>query len=124
MDMEKNHATANERDFEMLEAGTGFMDTLSGRIHLLQDEGYTENLVAKYDHFECHVGEVQMFPQEIIVDKIVRFENTSDPDDSAILYAISAPEKSIKGLYVESYGPSQGESMNREMLERLKNHPH
>jgi hypothetical protein len=125
MESEKapNKPNQIEKTSEMLEAGTGFMDTLFHQIHKLQDEGYTENLVAKYDHFECHTGEVQMYPKEIKVDKIVRFENTSDPDDTSILYAISVPGKSIKGLYVESYGPSQ-DGVNREMLEALKDHPH
>ena len=123
MATENTSPNDEQKSLDIFEAGTGFMESMSGRIHQLQEEGYTENLVGKYDHFECHVGEIKISPKEVTVDKIVRFENASDPDDTAILYAISVPGKSIKGLYIESYGRGQ-ESVNREMLETLKNHPH
>jgi hypothetical protein len=108
---------------DMLEAGTGFMVSLSDSIRQLAKVGYSENLSPKNDHFECRSGMHKLYPKEIVVDKIIRFENTSDPDDQSIVYAISAPAKNLKGIYVESYGLGQ-DGLSKEMLERLKNHPH
>jgi hypothetical protein len=113
--METQKATFNE----MLKAGTGNMLSLSNAIRVLQDKGYKENLVPGYDHLSCHSEETQLFPQNIMIDEIVRFENTSDPDDQSILYAISSADKAIKGLYVESYGLYHDE-LSPEMLRRLR----
>ncbi|HEY8270929.1 MAG TPA: hypothetical protein VIG33_08570 [Pseudobdellovibrionaceae bacterium] len=108
---------------DILEAGTGFMFSLSEALHQLEKKGYSENLSAKTDHFECRSGRFKMYPKDIRVDGIARFENTSDPDDQSILYAISAPSQGLKGVYVESFGIHQDE-LSKEMIERLKNHPH
>jgi hypothetical protein len=51
----------------------------------------------------------------------VRFENTSDPNDQSILYAISSPKHGIKGLFLESYG-IYTEEVSRSMIEKFKNH--
>ncbi len=86
-------------------------------VKVLQRKGYTENLVAHFDHLTC--GEVKLLPPEIYFDHILRFENASDPDDQAILYAISSPSKKIKGIYIESYGLYHDE-WAPELLQRLK----
>lgn len=106
---------------DILQAGTGFMLSLTEAINKLQASSYKENLVPKYDHFECRMGAIQLYPQDFVVDKVVRFENTSDPDDQAVLFAISSPSKNIKGLYVDSYG-SQHDELNRSMLRNLTDH--
>lgn len=111
----------NEND--MLKAGTGFMLSLADSIHHLYGQGYVENLIPRFDHFECRSGTIKLKPDDIVIDRLVRFENTSDPDDQSILYAVSAPQLGLKGLYVEGYGPAQDE-LSHEMIERLKEHPH
>jgi hypothetical protein len=108
---------------DVLEAGTGFMQSLSSVIHQLDIIGYSENLSAKIDHFECRSGQFKLYPKDVVIDNVFRFENTSDPDDQSILYAISAPSMGLRGIYVESYGIHQDELCN-DMIERLKNHPH
>ncbi len=114
---------AEVNSIDVLEAGTGFMQSMSEVIHLLDKKGYRENFSAKIDHFECRSGTFRIYPKDIVIDSLFRFENTSDPDDQSILYAISAPSVGLKGVYVESYGVNQDE-MSKEMIERLKNHPH
>ncbi|MGZ3742334.1 MAG: phosphoribosylpyrophosphate synthetase [Pseudobdellovibrionaceae bacterium] len=110
-------------NLDILEAGTGFMLSLSEALHQLEEKGYSENLSARLDHFECRSGQLKLYPKDVRIDGIIRFENTSDPDDQAILYAISIPTLGLKGIYVDTYGLHQDE-LSREMTERLKNHPH
>ena len=108
--------------FLALVVGTGFMQSLSDAIHNLSEYGgYTENLSAKEDHFECDSGKFKLYPSDFMVEKVFRFENSSDPDDNAILYAISDCNQKIRGLYVESYGRNQ-EALSKEMTEKLKMH--
>ena len=39
------------------------------------------------------------------VERVLRFEGQSDPDDEVILFALSEPD-GRKGLYSTQYGPS------------------
>lgn len=104
-------------DQEQLHAGTGFMLCLSDMIRDCEKQGYTANLVAEYDHFR--VDQIKIYPDDFFVDEIQRFENSSDPDDQAILYSISSRRYGLKGLYVESYGLYH-DSLSPAMLERIK----
>ncbi|GEM_PF-2656304 len=88
----------------MLKSGTGFMLCLSEAIRELQRLGYKENLCPANDHLCCRSGAIKLYPKDIKIDEMIRFENASDPDDQAILYAINCESKNLKGLYVDSYG--------------------
>lgn len=108
---------------DMMKAGTGFMMTLTEGVKKMQLRGYTANFSAKYDHLEAEMGKIKLYPQEFTIDKMIRFENASDPDDQSILYAISSASKNVKGLYIESYGTYHDE-LSSKMLEKMKDHPH
>ncbi|MBC7741315.1 MAG: hypothetical protein H7061_03905 [Bdellovibrionaceae bacterium] len=106
-------------NIDELNAGTGFMLSLSDSISYLQKKGYTENLVPEFDHFTARSGEMKINPKDFFIDEIVRFEVASDPDDNSILYAITCEKENIKGLYVESYGTYHDE-LSSTMLARIK----
>lgn len=108
---------------EMLQAGTGFMQQLPETLKGLEKLGYTANLTPKVDHFECKLGKQKLYPGNFVIDKIARFDSTSDPDGQSILYAVSSNDSKIKGVYVESFGP-QSIELSDDMVEALKNHPH
>lgn len=95
------------------------MFCLSDAIRDLQKKGYAENLVPHFDHFCCRSGEMVMYPRDIFIDEMIRFENSSDPDDQSLLYAITCDKLNLKGLYVESYGVYHDE-LSVAMLERIK----
>ncbi len=103
----------------MEEAGTGFMQNPTDVLRELQGRGYTENLVPRFDHLEAHNGKEKVPPEEFEVDEIFRFENTSDPDDQSILYAISF--RGEKGTFLESYGLYH-EEMSPQMIRRFSKH--
>lgn len=107
---------------EQLKAGTGFMPSLTEVIRKYEMCGYAENLVPAYSHLTYQAGRFSIFPEDIILDKVIRFENSSDPDDQAILYAISIAGKVTKGLYVDSYGAYHDE-LSIDMLEVLSQRP-
>lgn len=108
-----------DRDEEQHQAGTGFMMCLTDCIRQMQAKGYDENLVPCFDHLSCRSGEFRLYPRDFFIDEMIRFENSSDPDDQAILYAIRCPRQNLKGLYVESYGTYHDE-LSTGMLERIK----
>lgn len=104
---------------DMEKAGTGFMINPTEALRELERKGYTENLVPRFDHLELHSGQERLSPDQFEVDGIIRFENTSDPDDQSILYAISFGDR--KGTFLESYGLYH-EEMSRPMIEKFKHH--
>ena len=67
-----------------LKSGTGFMIGLSETIPKLMNIGYTENLVPCFDHLSCRTEKIQLYPKDLHVDAIIRFENDSDPDDLSL----------------------------------------
>lgn len=104
-------------------AGTGFMLNPLEAISELERKGYRQNITLRFDHLEVNSGKEKIYPHEFEVDSITRFENTSDPDDQSILYAISSPAHGVKGVFMESYGLYH-EEMSPAMLERVRKHIH
>lgn len=72
----------------------------------------------KTDCIECKGPNIQLYPAEFVIDKFYRFEGASNPDDSAIVYAISSKD-GLKGTLVDAYGV-YADSLNNEMIEKLK----
>ena len=82
------------------------MSTLSDAMRALQAEGYTGNWFATEEGLlRCSESGEDTEPATVAVDRVLRFEGQSDPDDEAILFALSEPG-GRKGLYSAQYGPS------------------
>ena len=79
---------------------------LSVTLAQLQKEGYTEDFNLRESHPADQRAAIQLSPEEFTVDKYFRFEGNSDPNDEAIVYAISARHGNRKGTLVNGYGLS------------------
>ncbi len=106
MTQDKNQNMDEKSAKSTHQAGTGFMMSLTEAIKKLQGDGYTENFIPRFNHFEARSGTIKLFPEDLVVDEMLRFENSSDPDDQSILFAFSTSIPGVKGLYVDSYGLS------------------
>lgn len=94
-------------------------ETLSEAISALKKQGYSEDLNLKSNCLECLAGKKRIEPGEFTIDKSFRFDVDEDPSDQAMLYAISSPKHSLKGLLVNGYGV-YSDDLTNEMLEKLK----
>ncbi|WP_235048363.1 phosphoribosylpyrophosphate synthetase [Arcticibacter svalbardensis] len=85
------------------------MTTVSEVINQLRKDGYTIdfNLDSKIN------------PDEFVVDKHYRFEGATDPDDEAVVYAISSLNHDLKGILVNGYGINSNPVAD-EMIKSLK----
>ena len=82
------------------------MATLSEAIAALQAEGYTGNWFATGDRLlRCSESGLDADPATVMIDRTLRFEGQSDPDDEVILFALSEPG-GRKGVYSAQYGAS------------------
>lgn len=95
--------------------------TLSETINGLKKEGYTLDFNIRQECLVCSVTNTVLSPDDFEIDKVYRFEGMSNPDDQAILYAISSPKFEVKGVLVNGYGISADDATDA-MIEKLKTH--
>ncbi len=91
-------------------------ETLSEAIEDLKIRGYSNDFNLHPEWIECPPLNLKLKPDEFHVDEVHRFEGATDPDDSAVLYAISSSR--LKGVLVDAYGAYSG-SLSSEMIARL-----
>jgi len=95
------------------------MTTISEVLNKLTADGYTVDLNLKNDETIYHGNILLKDPDAFVIDKHYRFEGVSDPEDEAVVYAISSAKYNIKGVLVNGYGPSS-DSLTDQMIGVLK----
>jgi hypothetical protein len=95
-------------------------DTLVEAINDLQRKGYTEDFNIHSNCIRCtqKENEVELRPDDFVVDEVYRFEGDSNPGDNTVIYAISSKE-GLKGLIVDAYG-TYADSLSEAMIEKLR----
>jgi len=101
----------------------GEMTSLSEVVNALAKQGYTIDFNLKSSQVNDGENPIQEFPEQFLIDKHYRFEGESDPDDEAIVYAISSVDGKIKGIFVNGYGTSS-EKSGDELIKKLKTRTH
>ena len=92
--------------------------TLSQAINKLKlEEGYEHDFNLLDEEIELKSEDETFGVEDFDVDKVLRFEGMSNPDDNAILYAITT-SKGYKGILVDGYGISSGQ-VSKEMIKKL-----
>jgi len=94
------------------------VDALNG----LKEQGYDNDFATEPVCLYCSDLDLRLDPEEFHVDGVYRFEGDSNPDDSAVVYAISSAD-GVKGTLVDSYGP-YAEHLSFEMAQKLKRGQH
>jgi hypothetical protein len=92
--------------------------TVTEALNGLKDEGYVLDFNLKADCVECKTLDMQLYPADFGIDKFYRFEGASNPDDSAIVYAISSVS-GLKGTLVDAYD-AYVDSLTNEMIKKIK----
>ncbi|HCS21827.1 MAG TPA: phosphoribosylpyrophosphate synthetase [Bacteroidetes bacterium] len=93
-------------------------NTLTEALDSLKQQGYTRDFNLTRDSLVCNTSGECYPPQTFQVDRFFRFEGLNDPDDSSILYAITAEDGS-RGVLVDAYG-AYADAISDEMLEALR----
>lgn len=106
-------------DENMLKESYG---TLSQTVNSLIKLGYDHDFNIQEECLVCHQVNKTLAPEDFQIDKLYRFEGESNPDDQAILYAISSDVFNMKGLLVDGYGISS-DSASAKLIKKLRTHP-
>jgi hypothetical protein len=93
-------------------------DTLSEAINGLKKLGYVSDFNLHPEWIECPSVNAKLTPEEFHIDKVYRFEGMTNPDDSAILFAISS-SNGLKGLLIDAYG-TYSDSLSKRMIDKLR----
>ena len=92
--------------------------TVTDTLNKLKSEGYVLDFNLRGDCVECKSHNINLYPDDFVIDKFYRFEGASNPDDSAIVYAISSKD-GLKGTLIDAYGV-YADSVTTEMINKLK----
>lgn len=92
--------------------------TVTDTLNTLKEEGYVFDFNLKPDCIVCSTPNMQLYPEDFAIDKFYRFEGASNPDDSAIVYAISSKD-GVRGTMVDAYGV-YSDPLTQEMIQKLK----
>ena len=95
--------------------------TLSEAVNDLQRRGYDDELTLVGNCVVCDGKRTELHPEDFHIDEFHRFEGDTDPADEAIVYAISAPGKGIRGVLVNGFGASAS-SLTQAMVAKLATH--
>ncbi|HET8885340.1 MAG TPA: phosphoribosylpyrophosphate synthetase [Salinimicrobium sp.] len=92
--------------------------TLSQALQKLRDEeGYVHDFNLEDAELALTKTKEKFKPQEFVIDKVLRFEGFSNPDDNSILFAVTT-STGRKGTLVDGYGVYSGQ-ISKEMIEKL-----
>lgn len=91
--------------------------TVSETLNDLKKRGYSEDFNIAPTCLECASLNLQLHPEDFRVDEYHRFEGMSNPDDNAIVFAISSKD-GLKGTLVDAYGV-YAENLTDAMIRKL-----
>ena len=77
---------------------------LAETIKDLRGSGYVEDFNLKENCLESQKNGFKAFAEEFRVDRVFRFDEMSDPDDQAVLYAIHSVKTGLRGILLNSFG--------------------
>ena len=81
-------------------------ESLSLAVNDLIQRGYNTDfsIMEEKDCLVCHANNLELSPEDFVIDEFYRFDGMTNPSDESIVYAISSAKHNVKGLVINSYG--------------------
>ena len=96
-------------------------ESLVDALDDLKKRGYDADFEPQTNCLYCSDLDLRLNEEEFQVDEVYRFEGDSNPDDNAVVYALTTPT-GVKGTIVDGYGASSV-NISFDMAKKLQNHP-
>lgn len=84
----------------------------------LRRRGFTIDFNLQTHCLVCNSPEIQLHPEDFEITEVHRFEGASNPDDSVVVYAITA-KNGMNGVLMDAYG-MYADSLSTEMMSKLR----
>jgi hypothetical protein len=81
-------------------------DSVTDALAQLAAAGYRSDFSGRGGLVHCSSCQGDHGAEQVQVDHVYRYEGPSDPDEEAIVLALSCPVCGAKGTLVSGYGPS------------------
>ena len=95
-------------------------ESITDALNDLRKRGYEADFETQTICLYCGDLDIRLDPEDFHVDEVYRFQGDSNPDDNAIIYAISS-STGVKGIIIDGYGASS-EHISFEIAKKLRNH--
>jgi hypothetical protein len=95
-------------------------DTLVDTLNDLKKRGYDADFELQSNCLYCSNLDLRLNEEEFSIDEVHRFDGDSNPDDNAVVYALTSPT-GVKGTIVDGYGAS-ATNISFDMAKKLQNH--
>jgi hypothetical protein len=93
-------------------------DTVTEAIINLKQRGYILDFNLEENELVCFEPSLKLHPEQFHIHEVYRFEDNTDPDDQAILFAIETDD-GHKGILLNAYG-AKNDSIADALVQKLK----
>jgi hypothetical protein len=87
-----------------------YMTTLSQMIPKLREKGYINDFEMIEGGMLLKQTNEAFLPEELVIERVYRFEGNSSPDDEAVLYGVKA-SNGLKGIIIDAYGADDDDDL-------------
>ena len=95
------------------------MESMIERLKILKDRGYTVNFCVSRQGQLLSKDKEVLSNDEVNLDGIYRIEDQSDPDNQAVVYAVSSNSGEY-GVLIDSYGTESDPAIDKFVKQHLR----
>lgn len=79
------------------------MSTVTEIIQRLRDRHYIHDFEVSQGRVVSKETNEDFHPQDLLIERVYRFEGDSNPDDMSVIYGVTAPSGTM-GIIMDAYG--------------------
>ena len=95
-------------------------DSIVDALDDLKKRGYDADFESHSNCLYCSDLDLRLNEEEFHIDEVYRFDGDPNPDNNAVIYALTSPT-GVKGIIVDGSGTS--DNISFDMARKLRNHP-
>jgi hypothetical protein len=95
-------------------------ESLADALDDLRKRGYDCDFDLQSNCLYCSNLDLRLYEEEFHIDEVYHFEEDANPDNNAVVYALTSPT-GVKGTVVDDQG-MPADNISFEMAKKLRNH--
>ncbi len=114
----KQEFGTRDRKYNKIMTDENYMTPLVEILREIREKGYICDFELTDGRLFCKQCKEAFRAEDLIIERVYRFEGDSSPDDMAVLYGVKAGN-GMKGVLIDAYGTYDNEEL-REFLKNVK----
>jgi hypothetical protein len=95
-------------------------DSLADALNDLRERGYNADFEPQSNCLYCDNLDIRLYEEEFHIDEVYHFEGDANPDNNAVIYALTSPT-GVKGTIVDAHGVP-GVNTSSDIQRKLQNY--